>query len=88
MMIYHDYSLGRIDYVFIERDVLNSTYYNIKISVCIKSEQSSEIDIFVDNKTKIGQVLADISSEFEISNLLDFRLILTFNGVERILDQD
>jgi hypothetical protein len=42
----------------------------------------------VDQKTTVGMVINSITNDAGLLNMFDFRLIIVFNGLERILDQD
>jgi hypothetical protein len=46
------------------------------------------LEISIDHKTTVGMVVNSIANDTGVINLFDYRLIICFNGQERILDQD
>jgi hypothetical protein len=98
MLLYLHYFEGRLDYAFMYKKNLAKVHKLISINVpkvLSPEERPSQAPLFhtvleisVDQKTTVGMVVNSITKDTGVINMFDFRLVIVFNGIERILDQD
>lgn len=85
MLFYHNLD-GRIDYPFL----LHRSYDKVikKVHIYVPSLEDNFVNVEVDSLTTVGEIVDEIGKSYNITNALDFGLIVKYNGQERILDRD
>lgn len=74
-----------MDYTMIPRDPLYKRFQQVKIYIC--GEKTQWI-IEIDYRKKVGEIILDLGKQLTNDNMFDYRLLMRYEGKERILDQD
>ena len=69
----------------LNRDDLNRKYQEVTIMNRAESEKAL---VLIDYRRKVGEIILDIGQFLALGEAPDFRILLIYEGKERILDQD